>query len=90
MKPSPPWFAVTEEVPHERSRVSEGNYSNVEEELSSNFQIPRVGAQQPKLYNPRVNYIVVYIRILVYIYESLFLYTNLVVYTRILMYIYES
>ena len=55
-KPSPPWFAVTEEVPHERSRVSEGNYSNVEEELSSNFQIPRLGAQQPQLYNPGVNY----------------------------------
>ena len=33
-----------------------GNSSNVEEELSRNFQIPRLGAQQPSLYNPRVNY----------------------------------
>ena len=44
---------MTEEVPCERSRVSGGNSSNVEEELSRNFQI---GAQQPPLYNPRVNY----------------------------------
>ena len=48
--------AMTEEVLRERSRVSGGNSSNVEEELSRNFQIPRVGAQQPPLYNPRVNY----------------------------------
>ena len=48
--------AMTEEVPCERSRVSGGNSSNVEEELSRNFQIPRLGAQQPPLYNPRVNY----------------------------------
>ena len=47
---------MTEEVPHERSRVSGGSSSNVEEELSSNFQIPRVGAQQPPINNPRVNY----------------------------------
>ena len=40
----------------ERSRVSGGNSSNVEEELSRNFRIPRVGVQQPPLYNPRVNY----------------------------------
>ena len=48
--------AMTEEVPRERSRVSGGNSSNVEEELSRNFRIPRVGVQQPPLYNPRVNY----------------------------------
>ena len=48
--------AMTEEVPRERSRVSESNSTNVEEELSRNFQIPRVGAQQSPLYNPRVNY----------------------------------
>ena len=48
--------AMTEEVPCERSRVSGGNSSNVEEELSRNFQIPRLGAQQPPLYNRRVNY----------------------------------
>ena len=36
---------MTEEVPCERSRVSGGNSSNVEEELSRNFQIPRPGAQ---------------------------------------------
>lgn len=30
--------------------------ANVEEELSGNFQIARVGAQQPPLYNLRVNY----------------------------------
>ena len=49
--------AMTEEVPRERSQVSRsGNSSNVEEELSRNFQIPRVGAQQAPLYNPRVNY----------------------------------
>lgn len=33
--------AMTEEVSCERSRVSGGNCSNVEEELSRNFQIPR-------------------------------------------------
>ena len=38
--------AMTVEVPLERSRVSGGNSSNVEEELSRNFQIPRVGAQR--------------------------------------------
>ena len=43
-------------MPCERSRVSGGNSSNVEEELSRNIQIPRLGAQQPPLYNPRVNY----------------------------------
>ena len=48
--------AITEEVPRERSRVSGSNSTNVEEELSRNFQIPRVGAQQSPLYNPRVNY----------------------------------
>ena len=48
--------AMTEEVPRERSRVSGCNSSNVEEELSRNFRIPRVGVQQPPLYNPRVNY----------------------------------
>ena len=44
--------AMTEEVPRERLRVSGGNSSNVEEELSRSFRIPRVGAQQPPLYNP--------------------------------------
>ena len=34
--------ATTDEVPRERSRVSGDNSSNVEEELSRNFQIPRV------------------------------------------------
>ena len=48
--------ATTEEVPRERSRVSGGNSSNVAEELSRNFKISCVGAQQPPLYNPRVNY----------------------------------
>ena len=48
--------AITEEVPRERSRVSGSNSTNVQEELSRNFQIPRVGAQQSPLYNPRVNY----------------------------------
>ena len=48
--------AMTGKVPRERSRVSGGNSSNVEEELRRNFQIPRVVAQQPSLYNPRVNY----------------------------------
>ena len=48
--------AMTEEVPCERSRVSGGNSSNVEEELSRNFQIPRLGVQHPPLYNPGVNY----------------------------------
>ena len=40
--------AMTEEVPPKRSRLSGGNSSNVEEELSRNFQVPRgvVGAQQ--------------------------------------------
>ena len=33
---------MTEEVPCEKSRVSGGNFSNVEEELSRNFQIPRL------------------------------------------------
>ena len=47
---------MTEEVPCERSRVSGRNSSNVEEELSRNFQIPRLGAEQPPLHNPRVNY----------------------------------
>ena len=47
---------MTEEVPCERSRVSGGNSSNAGEELPRNFQIPRLGAQQPPLYNPRVNY----------------------------------
>ena len=37
---------VTEEVPRERSRVSGGNSSNVENELS----------RKPPLCNPRVNY----------------------------------
>ena len=36
--------AMTEEVRCERSRVSGGNSSNVEEELSRNFQILRLGA----------------------------------------------
>ena len=36
--------AMTEELPCERLRVSGGNSSNVEEELSRNFQIPRLGA----------------------------------------------
>ena len=49
-------YRATTKVPRERSRVSGGNSSNVEEELSRNFQIPCVGAQQPPLYNPRVNY----------------------------------
>ena len=35
--------AMTEGVSCERSRVSGGNFSNVEEELSRNFQIPRLG-----------------------------------------------
>ena len=48
--------AMTAEVPRERSRVSGSNSTNVEEELSRNFQIPRVGAQQSPLYNARVNY----------------------------------
>ena len=48
--------AMTEELPCERSRVSGGNSSNFEEELSRNFQIPRLGAKQPPLYNPRVNH----------------------------------
>ena len=43
--------AMTEEVPRERSRISGRNSTNVEEELSRNFQIPRVGAQQSPLYN---------------------------------------
>ena len=57
--------AMTEEVPCERSRVSGGNSTNVEEELSRNFQIPRLGARQPPSWctatsvyvhsNPRVN-----------------------------------
>ena len=49
---------MTEEVPCERSRVSGGNFSNVEQELPRNFQIPCLSlcAQQPPLYNPRVNY----------------------------------
>ena len=38
--------AMTEEVPRERSRVSGGNSSNVEDELS----------RKPPLCNPRVNY----------------------------------
>ena len=38
--------AMTEEVPHERTRVSGGNSSNFQYELLRNFQIPRVGAQQ--------------------------------------------
>ena len=46
--------ATTEEVPRERSRVSGGDSSNVKEELSRIFQIPRVVAQQPPLCNPRV------------------------------------
>ena len=37
--------AMTEEVPRERSRISGGNSSNVEKELSRNVQIPRVGAR---------------------------------------------
>ena len=49
-------YRAMSEVPCERSRESGGNSSNVEEELSRNFQIPRLGAQQPPLYNPRVNY----------------------------------
>ena len=48
--------AMTEELPYVRSRVSGGNSSNVEEELSRNFQIPRLGAKQLPLYYPRVNY----------------------------------
>ena len=32
--------AMKEEVPRERSQVSGGKFSNVEEELSRNFQIP--------------------------------------------------
>ena len=36
--------AMTEEVPCERSPVKGGNSSNVEGELSRNFQIPRLGA----------------------------------------------
>ena len=38
--PTRVYRAMTEEVPCERSRVSGGNSSNVEEELSRNFQIP--------------------------------------------------
>ena len=49
-------YRAMTEMPYERSRVSGGNSSNVEEELSRNFQISRLGAQQPPLYNPRVNY----------------------------------
>ena len=41
--------AMPEEVSCERSRVSGGNFSNVEEELLRNFQIPRLGTQQPPL-----------------------------------------
>ena len=59
-KPSLPWFAVFteqgQEVPRERSRVSGGNSSDVQGELSRNFKILHVGAQQPPLCNPRVNY----------------------------------
>ena len=37
--------AMAEEVPRERSRISVGNSSNFEKELSRNAQIPRVGAR---------------------------------------------
>ena len=47
--------AMTQEVSCERSPVSGGNSSNIEEELLRNFQILHVDAQQPQLCNPQVN-----------------------------------
>ena len=41
--------AMTREVPRERSRVSGDDSSNVKDELSRNFQILHVVAQQPPL-----------------------------------------